>query len=194
MKNVNNQIKAMLDSESSFASCDLYSLTLCTGETYYFADYDEDIIIANKVYKHDALTFKRGQLKLQGMPSVDSLTVTIYCVNEDKVAGESFMQACHAGKISASTLMLSKAYFLEDECIGSVDIFSGNCEVESAGGLAVQLKVKSEIQGLSAPIPVRMFAAQAAYATNNGVVATSSRDTTSMLIPLKPSGKVLRNG
>lgn len=191
MKRIDPRIADLLNSEAAYENCDLYTLRLATGEVYRFADYDTDLTIDQKVYVHGKLRFKRGQLKLQGAPSVDSLTVSIYCTLDDTLSEESFMKLCHAGMLDNSVRTLSKAYFDKEVCIGAVDVFSGICEVESAGGICVQLKVKSVIQGLAALIPVRMFAAQAAYSNQNGVVTVSENDIVSMVIPLKPSGNVL---
>ena len=69
--------------------------------------------------------------------------------------------------------------------------FMGLCEVDSAGGIAVKLKVKSEMQGLAAYIPPRVFVGQASYTNQSGTVVSSSTDHTNMLIPLKPSLNVL---
>ena len=81
--------------------------------------------------------------------------------------------------------------FDNNKCIGLLEVFSGRTEVDTSGGLAVKLKVKSVLQGLASPKPVRMFAGQYAYSENKGVITTSSTDVTSMLIPLKPSMNVL---
>ena len=190
MKAASNVIRSCLASEST-ATCDLYTLTLANGAVYRFASYSSDVVFGGITYDHKKFIFRRQQVKLSGAPSVDTLGVSIYCQADDTIGGVPFMQACHDGALDQSTLLLSRAYFHNDECVGVLDIFSGRCEVHSSGGLCVNLNVKSVLQGLAAPVPVRMFASQAAYVNSNGIITTSSRDTTSMVIPLKPSGNVL---
>ena len=171
--------------------CDLYTLVLESGTTYRFASYDRDVTYDGNTWEHATFAFKRDQLKLQGAPSVDTLGVTVYCTPDDKLGEVPFMAGCHNGLLDQSMMQLCRAYFSDGECVGVVPMFSGKCEVQQSGGLSVKLKIKSIIQGLAAPLPVRMFAAQAAYANADGVITTSSTDTTSMVIPLKPSGNVL---
>ena len=190
MKTATENIRACLTAEATEV-CDLYTLTLADGTVYRFADYDRDITYDGNTYQHGLFLFKRDQIKLQGAPSVDTLGVTVYCNPDDMLGDVRFVAGCHNGLLDQSTMLLSRAYFSAGRCVGIIPLFSGRCEVQQSGGMAVKLRVKSIIQGLAAPLPVRMFAAQAAYANADGVITTSSTDTTSMLIPLKPSGNVL---
>ncbi len=190
MKTASAVIRSCLAMENT-ETCDLYTLTLSGGEALYFASYSSDVVFGGITYDHNKFIFKRQQVKLSGAPSVDTLGVTIYCQPDDEIGGVPFMQAAHNGALDQSIMLLSRAYFYDGACVGVLDIFSGRCEVHSSGGLCVNLNVKSVLQGLAAPLPVRMFAAQAAYVNANGVITTSSNDTTSMVIPLKPSGNVL---
>lgn len=190
MKTATDVIKNCLAAESTQV-CDLYTLVLESGETYRFASFDRDVSYDGNTWTYRPFLFQRGQVKLQGAPSVDTLSVTVYCTPDDKLGDVTFMAGCHNGLLDNSMMQLCRAYFSEGECVGIVPVFSGRCEVQQSGGLAVKLNVKSIIQGLAAPLPVRMFAAQAAYANANGVIVVSENDTTSMVIPLKPSGNVL---
>ena len=190
MKTASDEIKACLAAES-MESCDLYTLTLADGTVYRYANYDRDVTYANITYSHTPFAFKREAMKLSGVPIVDTLGVTVCCTPEDKIGTTPFMQACHNGVLDDSMLLLSRAFFSGGSCVGVIPVFSGRCEVNQSGGLAVKLNVKSVIQGLAAQIPIRMFARQAAYANNNGTVTVSNTDTTSMVIPLKPSSNVL---
>lgn len=191
MKSINSTLLEYLNQETSFASCDLYTLRLADGKVFYYANYDRDVVIDGIRYSHTPFMFKRDSIKLQGAPNVDSLSISVYCLPEDKVAGKSFMKLVHDGGLENSMLVLSRAYFGDIGCIGAFQLFSGRCEVSSAGGLTVKLTVKSVLQGLAGLIPPRIFASQAAYTAVNGSIVTSSTDVTSMLIPLKPSSNVL---
>lgn len=190
MKTVNTDVANCL-AAPCIECCDLYTLTLADGSMYRFANYDKDVVYGGQTFLHSIFIFKRDQINLQGAPSVDNLSITVYCTPDDKLGSVPFMQGCHNGLLDQSTMLLSRAYFSEGECVGIVPLFSGRCEVNQSGGLAVKLSIKSVIQGLALPVPVRIFASQAAYAVVNGVITTSSTDTTSMVIPLKPSGNVL---
>lgn len=186
------RLNSYLNDEKHFQTCDLYELTLQDGSTYYIADYDVALNYKGHVWEHNRGLFSREQTKLTGEPTVDSMTITIACDRDDQVGGVSLMRAAHDGLLSNSQLKLLKGY-IDDSgiIIGDIWIFEGGCEVASAGGLKIKLTCKSYVQGLSQNVPTRIFAPQKAYTNANGTVTTSENDTTTMLIPLKPSSRVL---
>lgn len=194
MKELSVVLNNYLNTKKKFCTCDLYTLTLVTGEVFRFTSFDKDVLIGSEIYSHKPFHWNRDQINLHGAPSVDTLNVTIYAEPKDKLAiGNlaNFKKQCHEGILDQSLLKLSRAYFDECKCIGMFDLFEGRVEVNTAGGLAVKLSVKSVSQGLAAPIPTRVFASQSAFANENNVVTSSSTDVVSMLIPLKPSSNVL---
>lgn len=191
MKQVNTELSQYMTTEKHFEICDLYCIVLRNGDAYYISDYDIDVEFDGHIWEHSKGLFQRDQLKLTGEPTVDSLTVTISCDKKDTIAGIPLMKAAHDGTFSGCDLTLSKVYFSKGVPIGSVQLFNGFCEVSEAGGIRIKLVCKSYVQGLSQNIPIRIFAPQSAYTTLNGVVTTSSTDKTTMLVPLKPSQRVL---
>lgn len=191
MKTVNDSLNNYMNNEKNFETCDMYRLKLKDNSAFYYADYDVDVNYNAHVWKHNRGIFKRDSLKLTGQPTVDTLTVRVNCDETDKLNDVTFMKACHDGLLDQSYLTLYKAYFKDGEIVGVVPLFEGRVEIGSAGGLTVQLTVKSIIQGLAELIPVRMFAPQEAYHNANGTVTVSDTDNVSALIPLKPSSRVL---
>ena len=191
MKQVSTDLSQYMNTEKHFEICDLYRIVLLDGRTYYISDYDVDVNYNGHIWEHNKGLFKRDQLKLTGEPTVDSLTVTIVCDRGDIIADMPMMKAAHDGIFSGCELTLYKVYFSNGAPVGSVQLFDGFCEVSEAGGIRIKLVCKSYVQGLSQNIPIRIFAPQVAYANKNGTVTTSSTDTTTMLVPLKPSQRVL---
>lgn len=192
MKKVSDALNSYMNNEKHFEIYDMYSLHLKSGNSYYIAAADKDIDWDGIKWKSNLFIISREQIKLQGAPTVDTLSVSIKCDSEDVVDGVPFMQACHNGNLDNAVLTLYKAYFKDGLCVGAYKIFEGLTEVSTAGGLGVKLVVKSIVQGLSQEIPIRIFAPQSAYAANKaGSVVSSDQDTYTMLIPLKPSMRVL---
>lgn len=191
MKQVSNDLNEYLNNERNFVAVDLYLLKLKSGNTYYLTDFDADVVWNGITWQHKLLLIKRDLLSLNGEPSVDTLTVNINCSNNDKIDGVPFMYACHNGLLDDGVMALYKAYFKDGVCVGAYKIFEGLTEVNSAGGIGVKLSIKSIVQGLSQNIPPRVFAPQSAYCNDNGTVTTSDKDEYTMLIPLKPSMRVL---
>ena len=192
MKAVNATLSDYLNTERNIESADLYQLRLKNGVSYYVTSCDKDVVWAGHIWSHRLLILKREQINLKGAPAVDTLNITVHCDENDLLEGEPFMSACHNGVLDQAYLALYKAYFRDGECIGAYEVFEGKVEITSAGGITVKLAVKSIIQGLSQQVPVRIFAPQSAYASNEqGAVTSSSTDTATALIPLKPSSRVL---
>lgn len=191
MKSVSDELNTYLNEEKHFEVYDMYSLHLKDGRTFYIADADVDIHWNDIVWNHKLFIISRDQIKVQGEPSVDTLSVNIKCDVNDKIGDVPFIKACHMGLLENSMMGLYKAYFKNGELVGAFKLFEGIVEVNSAGGMGVKLSIKSVVQGLAQNVPIRIFAPQSAYTNKNGTVTSSSSDSYSMLIPLKPSMKVL---
>lgn len=192
MKTVNGDLNNYLNTKKHFQTCDLYRLVLANGSTYYIANYDVDIAWNGHLWEHRRGLFTRTQTKLSGEPTVDTMTVTICCDDRDIIDNKPILQAAHDGCFDKATLSVYKIYFDEEDAVaGGFELFEGKTEVSSAGGLKIELKVKSIIQGLASLVPIRIFAPQSAYTNVNGTVTLSSTDEATMMIPLKPSNRVL---
>ena len=191
MKSVNDELNTYMNNEKHFETCDLFKLTLVNGMIFYLANYDVDVNYNAHVWEHNKGIITRTATKLSGEPTVDTMTVTIASDADDLLGTVSILEAVHQGLFDQGNLAMYKAYFDNGTCVGAYEIFEGRTEVDKVGGIKVTITVKSIIQGLSQNIPVRSFAPQEAYANVNGTITTSSTDTTSMLIPLKPSSRVL---
>ena len=101
MKDVSAELEVHLNTEKTFTSCDLYELVLANGNTYRYADCDCDIVLDNRIYRHDALIIKRQQISLQGQVTVDTLAVTIYADGnhaEDTIESMPIMAAAHSAR------------------------------------------------------------------------------------------------
>lgn len=196
MRNCNEALERVLKTERNFNCCDLFVLALKDGTVIRIADYDIDITYKNEIYRHDTLIVKRDQTKQSGSPTVDNLTVTIYADQNhtgDYLKGEYVLKLAHDGKLDDAQLTLRRAFLNADgTLIGVIDLFVGNCDVENCAGITCTLKAKSEVVGLNTNLPLRIYAAQNTYVTNeDGFVVTSDEDSGTMAVPLKPRSDVL---
>lgn len=196
MKQISNNLIEYMTEERSFLCCDLFDITLKSGNDYYIADFDTDVEYNNKTYRHDLFLMIRDQTKIIGEPTVDTLSVTIYTDNnhEDKIEHKNILLACHEGLLDQATVSLRRAYFDPDtkNLIGVADLFTGRAEITNVGGISAKLDIKSVASGLAGLYPVRIFAPTKAYIENSsGSIVTSSTDETTCVIPLKPSKNVL---
>lgn len=193
MKSVTDALATYLNTEKEMNVCDLYTLTLYDGTTYYYTDADKDITYNGHTYLHNALLLKREQTKINNVISVDSMTVSIYATVDDKLGDKPIFLAAHDGALDRATLALSRCFFDADgNTIGAVDLFSGITEVKSCGGLLMKLTVKSKVQGLSQEFPRRRFYPQGTYSTSGGKVSSSTEeDSASVIAPYVPLKEVL---
>lgn len=186
MKNVSEALIGYMTTQPNFICCDLFEFHFTNGTVYKIADFDIDV----SDYRHDLFIVKRDQTKTTGQPSVDALNVTVYVDNND---GINILKQCHDGIFDNAVIKLRRAYFDDNRSlVGIVDLFSGKAEIASVGGLGVKFNVKAQTSGLASLYPVRIFASGKAYRDGTeGAIATSSTDTTTVAIPLKPSANVL---
>lgn len=184
-----------LNSATEFYCCDLYRLILADATTYYIADYDKDISYNGHSYVADLFLMERAGIKTTGLPTVDSLTVNLYGDRQhnDILKNKYIMQAVHDGTLDNAQITLSRAFFnAAGDMLGVMQLFSGKCEISSCNALTCKLTVKSGLTGLSAQVPLRVFAPQNAYNENSsGQVVAASSDNYTCAIPLKPSQNVL---
>lgn len=193
MKMVTDALSDYLNTKKELLSNDLYTLTLYTGESYYYTDADHDIAWNGHTYLHNALMLKRQQTKLNNVISVDSMTVSVYATAEDKLGDKPVFLAAHDGALDRATLALSRCFFNNSgEIIGVIALFSGITEVKNCGGLVMKLTVKSKVQGLSQEFPRRRFYPQGTYSTSGGKVSSQTdEDSASVIAPFVPLKEVL---
>ena len=202
MKTVSDSLAAHLNTEKNFTSCDLFELELASGNVYYYANTDCDISYNNHVYHHDALLIRRQQIRLQGKVTVDTLNVTIYTDGEhsaDMIESQPVMSAAHSGVLDGAKLRLKRVFFQQGSglptvsVIGVIDLFGGDVEVRSSGGIKLELTVKAKTQGLSQEFPRRKYYPQGAYsvAQNGKITASTETTDTTLIAPFVPRREVL---
>ena len=155
MKEITKSLETYLSTERNLMSCDLYRLVLLNSTEYRYADTDKDVTYNGKIYKHDSLIMTRKQIEQTSEVSVDSLTVAVYTDADDLVASKPFIKSAHDGVLDRARLYLTRAFFNRDGVIiGTINLFGGNVEVKKAGGIHVELEVKSDTQGLNMDFPI----------------------------------------
>ena len=102
------------------------------------------------------------------------------------------MQAAHSGVLDRAKLYLRRCFFRDQSVVGAIDLFGGNVEVKSAGGIKIELSVKAETQGLNMEFPVRRYYPQGSYTTNeDGVIYSKETDAATLIAPFVPRREVL---
>lgn len=192
MKSVDAGLTAYLNTQKNIQSCDLYEIILANGNHYYYTDADIDITYGGTVYKHNALLFKRQQIKLNSTLTVDTLTVTIYASKADLIESKPIMTAALDGTMDRARMHLKRCFFRDGSVVGTVDLFVGKIEIKNAGGLQLQLSVKAETSGLNMNFPIRKYYPQGSFSTGSGgTVSASTSDSSAVIAPYIPRKEVL---
>ena len=193
MKTVTKDLETYLNTAKNMTFCDLYELRLFNGNTYYYADTDMDIVYDGHVYQHNALLIKRNQIKLNSNVVVDTMTVTIYANTKDTIEGKTILQAAHDGTMDRANLQLRRCFFRGQTIVGCISLFGGTAEVKSAGGIGLQLTVKTKTQGLNMNFPIRKYYPQGTYSTDDTsqVISSKETDSTCVIAPFVPRKEAL---
>lgn len=193
MKDVDTNLATYLATVKNITSCDLYRLVLSNGNEYRYCDTDIDITYNGLVYPHNVLILSRKQTKINSTITVDSMSVTVYTGKSDKLEAKSFMKALHGGSLDRAEMYISRCYFRDLTVVGVIDLFSGNVEVKSAGGLKVELTVKAKTQGLNMQFPLRKYYPQGTYTVNSGnkVISATTEESTCLIAPFVPRKEIL---
>ena len=192
MKNVPQNLIDHLNQEKNFTACDLYELEQFTGAKYYYSGADYPVNYDGKLYSVGPI-FSREKVKLNDRVVVDSMTVTLYAGQQDKLASMAIMKAAHEGNLDRAKLVLRRCFFSSGAILGVIELFTGNIEIKRAGGLKLELTVKSKAQGLSQEFPIRKYFPQGTYSKGeNGTVTSSTEtDSCSLICPYVPLKEVL---
>lgn len=192
MKNTTELLSNHLLQAKAFTCFDLYDLVLADDLVYSYTDGDTNVVYGNKTYKK-AMPISRQQVKLNDRVVVDTMTITLYPTNEDKLGSKTIMQAAHDGTLDRSKLYLRRCFFDDQRNIlGAIDLFGGNVEVSKCGGMLLELTVKAKTQGLSQEFPIRHYYPQGTFNTVGGTITSSSDDDAATLIaPYVPLKEVL---
>lgn len=155
MKAATDALKDYLKNSRIFHSCDLYELTLLSGESYRYADYDMNVGAGGKLYPCDKRPlFRRGTIRNNASIEIDKVTVTWTVDESDIVGGLPILQAAHAGMLDDGKLEILRCYMgSPGEVIGTVCIFYGEIYVKDGGGLELKLEVKSASQRFKSTFP-----------------------------------------
>lgn len=191
MKIINDRLNDYLNNKKQFICCDLYRLKMYSGNNFLFTDADIDITYDGSVYRHDVLLLKRQQTKLHNSLVVDNMTVSVKATAQDQLNGESIMKLAHDGYLDKAMLFLNRCFFDGREVVGAIDLFGGNVEVKSCGGLGLELTVKAKTQGLSQDFPVRRYYPQGTYSNINGTISAGTNEDSCLIAPFMPLKEVL---
>lgn len=159
MKQVSTELLNFLLNEKHIYKCDLYTLELASGLMFRYANYDMDITLSSgEFFTCRGPIFSRSKVSLNSKITIDKMTVSMSVDASDTIGGTPMLAAANNGGFDCSKLSLYKCFMrAPGVVVGVVKMFSGDIEIDSGGGLNLQLEVKSIAQRLNVEYPLRKY-------------------------------------
>lgn len=158
MKQVTEELRNYLHSRRHFLRCDLYELRLKSGLVFRYADYDMDIMTGGLAYSSKGPIFERSGISLSSSIEVDTMNVGVFVDAKDKIGDQQVMHIANNGGFDEATLTLLSCYMSDPGVVvDTVEMFTGEINVNDGGGLEMNWEVKSSVQRLNVEWPLHKY-------------------------------------
>ena len=159
MKQVSPELLQYLHSRTEFFMCDLYEITLQSGLTFRYANYDMDITLpTGGFFSCKGPQFKRDRTKLSSTIEVDKMNVTVGIDQTDTIDGVPMIHIAHNGGFDEATFTLLRCFMdTPGVVVGAVEMFTGYVDIKDGGGLSMKWEIKSSVQRLNVDYPLRKY-------------------------------------
>jgi uncharacterized phage protein (TIGR02218 family) len=170
MKTISNGFLTMLQSNQQLMVCDLYTITLASGQVLYYTDAPQNIVIGGNTYlaaqMDSAPGFARGPIKLKIGLQVDSIEVDMFYDLNTRILGSTPGSFANAGGFDGASVKIDKflTTSLSATTNGTVNLFTGVVSDVQAGSGKVTLNVSSNLIYLNGQFPRNYFLPQCNHA------------------------------
>lgn len=143
---------------NQFVKCNLFTLTLVNGMTYYWTDASVDIVFGNQVYDHTGPSISGAKYDLVRGMQVSTLDLTVAVAPTDLLAGVPWTVAARSGALKNADLTIQKAFMPDwTQPAEALSVFEGYVNESTDAEGAVKLTVVSNAQLLNTQIPRSLF-------------------------------------
>jgi len=157
MKARSANLQAMLDS-GLYVKCNLFTVTMITGQVFYWTDADIDVTVYGQVYSSAGPSINGAHFHLQRGLQVDTLTLNVMTKPTDLLGGVTWDVAARSGALYGMIIKIDKAFLPAWGSPGeSLNFFVGKVTAAQVGELVVTLTVVSDDDFLNTPIPLLTF-------------------------------------
>jgi uncharacterized phage protein (TIGR02218 family) len=157
MRKIEDGLAAILKTRQ-YVRCNLFTLTLANGVSYYFNDAGVDITVNNQTYPHAGPQFTGAKYELVRGMQVSTLDLNVMMQPTDLIGGVTWAVAARSGLLRNADLLIQRAYAQDwGQPFYALSIFEGYIDESSniEGGLT--LSVVSNAQLLNTSIPRYVF-------------------------------------
>jgi uncharacterized phage protein (TIGR02218 family) len=151
MKTIHADLLTYLNANKQFLICDLLTMALVSGNSYYYTNADRNI----GVYLSTDVQFSRSRVIWRTGVQVSELQLEFYPKFTSTINSTEFHKACRAGALDGATITLQRAYYI----IGApMTWFAGRVagDLEIARS-KIMCTVKDNLELLSTSLPRNVF-------------------------------------
>jgi len=189
MRTATARLAGILDSQQ-FVKCNLFTLTLVSGTSYYWTDADVDIVAHNQIYDSSGPSISGAKYSLIRGLQVSSLDLTVVVKPTDYLDGAPWLLATRSGALKNAVVSIDKAFMPAwGDVAETLNIFTGYVDESNDGEQVVTLTVVSDANRLNMKVPREVFQAgcmrtlfdngckvlRDAYSVEGAVVAAPNR-------------------
>ncbi|MBP2638448.1 MAG: hypothetical protein H6Q72_4355 [Firmicutes bacterium] len=158
MKDASVAVISLLNLSTKFYKCNLYDITLKSGTVLRYTDYDQNVTVDGITYSAHGPTIKRGRTKLSSTISVDSVGITMYVVQTDLIGATPIMTLVHNGGFDDAECTVYICFMSAPGIVvGRVLWFSGNIDIQDAGGMEISMDNLSIMSKANIDYPSRKY-------------------------------------
>lgn len=159
MRDATPRLVAILDS-AMFVKCNLFTLTLSSGMSYYWTDADVDIVVNNQIYDSSGPSIRGAKYSLVRGMQVSTLELLVLVAPKDLVAGVPWFLAARSGALKNAEVVIDKAFMPAwGQPAETLSIFRGYVNESGTAEQEVTLSVVSDSNRLNTQIPRSIFQA-----------------------------------
>jgi len=162
MRSASAALIALLNS-NQFVMADLYIIILATGDAFYYADYDADLIYAGHTFKSNNLQISRSGIRTVAGIEVDTLSLDIAADPTHTMLGTPFLQIAHNGGLDGARLTIDRVFMPldnpTDTSAGAMLLFNGEINVDEIDRGTARLSVLSDLALLNVQMPRNLYQA-----------------------------------
>jgi hypothetical protein len=143
---------------------DLFSLTLTSGATNRFTDFDSDLTVGGFFFSSVAPFFKTVRWRVVHTMEVPTLELRVLDSNAVYLNGLSLKTLAHQGFLDGASLFLQRVFIppslppLDTTTYGTIDIFAGDVgAVDLSEGAVIPIKVRGKNSRLNVPAPKNVY-------------------------------------
>lgn len=160
MKECSQELKNLLENETKFLCCDLYTITLTNGTILRITTSDMPVYYKGNFFDNTLLT-KRDDLESSTGINVNTMALYIYPRPFNMVKDLSYFQAFRNGTFDGAILQRDRAFFTDwnEPPMVLEKYFVGQMEVDEVSRTQIKVNINSITQLLNIQLPRYVYQA-----------------------------------